>query len=213
MTSTGDLIEAFHGLGFTLKDPEIINRLCYFCDQYGIDQNQVSTEYLDFAKKRNYQEPNFEILEQFDLEVLNGLQSGSSTFDEPTRKSFRAKRKKYSEFESESESEKKLRECFGSETGSEYSPTREDQKLDSDSDEDMEKNKEKQNQSEIETPKLVQNPFFKNPFFKNKQPNILNYDDLEVNEQGHGSEELDVSNGILARISLTKKANFLSSIV
>lgn len=75
MVATEDLVEAFDDLGYTLEDPKVIDRLCSLCDMYGVDENKVSCEYLAFAKKKNLQAPTFDIVDQFDQEVLKGLQT------------------------------------------------------------------------------------------------------------------------------------------
>ena len=75
MVATDDLIEAFDDLGYTLEDPKVIDRLCSLCDLYGVDENKVSCEYLAYAKKKQLQAPTFEIVEQFDQEVLKSLQT------------------------------------------------------------------------------------------------------------------------------------------
>lgn len=75
MVATDDLVDAFDDLGYTLDDPKVIDQLCALCDLYKVDENKVSCEYLAFAKKKNLQAPNLEIIEQFDQEVLKQLQS------------------------------------------------------------------------------------------------------------------------------------------
>ena len=75
MVATEDLVEAFDDLGYTLEDPKVIDRLCGLCDLYNVDETKVSCEYLAFAKKKNFNAPNLEIVELFDSEVLKGLQS------------------------------------------------------------------------------------------------------------------------------------------
>ena len=77
MIATEDVVEAFDDLGYTLEDPKVIDRLCSLCDLYGIDENKMSCEYLVFANKKKFQAPTFDILEQFDLEVLKGLQNSN----------------------------------------------------------------------------------------------------------------------------------------
>ena len=77
MVSTEDIVEAFDDLGYTLEDPKVIDRLCSLCDEYGVDENKVSCEYLAFANKKKYQAPTSDILDLFDLEVLKGLQSSN----------------------------------------------------------------------------------------------------------------------------------------
>ena len=77
MVSTEDIVEAFDDLGYTLEDPKVIDRICSLCDMYGVDETKVSCEYLAFAKKKRFQGPTFDILEQFDLEVLRDLSNGN----------------------------------------------------------------------------------------------------------------------------------------
>ena len=66
MVATEDIFEAFDDLGYTVEDTKIIDKLCSFCDLYGIDQNKLSKEYLSFALKKKYNEPTFDNLEQFE---------------------------------------------------------------------------------------------------------------------------------------------------
>jgi hypothetical protein len=73
MANIDDLVEAFDDLGYSLEDPKVIDRLTSLCDLYGIDENKISCEYLAFAKKKQFNAPNLEIIEQFESDILSGL--------------------------------------------------------------------------------------------------------------------------------------------
>ena len=65
-----DIAEAFDDLGYSIDDPEIITKLRTFCDLYKLDKTKLSCAYLKFANKKSYKDPNFNILEEFEEEVL-----------------------------------------------------------------------------------------------------------------------------------------------
>ena len=59
MVESKEIIDEFDDLGFTLENPQVIQKLCTFCDLYGINQKKISREYLRFAmEKKEYNEPS-----------------------------------------------------------------------------------------------------------------------------------------------------------
>ena len=75
--ASSDVVEAFDDLGYTVEDPKVIDRLCSLCDNYDIDQDQVSCQYLAFAKKHKLNAPTLTIIDQFENDVIKGLKAKS----------------------------------------------------------------------------------------------------------------------------------------
>ena len=75
--ASSDVVEAFDDLGYTMEDPKVIDRLCSLCDNYDIDQDQVSCQYLAFAKKHKLNAPTLTIIDQFENDVIKGLKAKS----------------------------------------------------------------------------------------------------------------------------------------
>ena len=67
MVSKQDIVEAFDDLGYTLENQEVIEKLHLFCTEYGLDEAQISKEYLNFAKTK---QPDLDILNRFQLKLI-----------------------------------------------------------------------------------------------------------------------------------------------
>ena len=66
----GKIVEAFDDLGYTLEDSKVVEILRTLCEVYKVNQSRLSREYLIFAMKKKYHNPNSEVLKEFELEVL-----------------------------------------------------------------------------------------------------------------------------------------------
>ena len=73
MTTANEVFDVFDDLGYMIEDSEVLDRICGLCDEYAVDENKMSYEYLTFASEKNYKEPTLDILEEFESEVWLGL--------------------------------------------------------------------------------------------------------------------------------------------
>ena len=49
MVESKEIIDEFDDLGFTLENPQVIQKLCTFCDLYGINQKKISRKQQKFT--------------------------------------------------------------------------------------------------------------------------------------------------------------------